>query len=306
MGTKWSITSCECLSKLISSDFNILIVVSGKEKGYFLPLLRDLYRGIHLRNKDNLKKISRQNSISYIEINDVNSLSFIDFMNSFNPDIIFCCIFDQILKKNLINVPNFGAVNYHPSLLPDYRGADPYFWVIKNGENETGVTIHYIDERPDTGDIILQKKHILREGEDISELRRALSTIGSDLAIDALNNIFKDNVVRVRQDIEGKEAPEPKMSDYIIDNTASVKQIYHFIRGVKSLGPIFKFNDEIYFVKDSKRYELYTHNMFPKYEIIDNNLFYYGVDGMVLMNIESKVDQFLKKIICRYIYQQLV
>ena len=89
---------------------------------------------------------------------DINHPSFIAKIKKFAPDYIISVYYDQIFSKELINIPKYGCINIHPSLLPHYRGVSPLIWAIINGEKETGVTIHYINEEIDKGDIISQER----------------------------------------------------------------------------------------------------------------------------------------------------
>ena len=81
------------------------------------------------------------------------------FIKKLSPDIIIVSSFNQIIPKPIISIPKLGVINIHPSLLPKYRGATPTVWALMNGEKETGVTIHFIeDERIDNGNIITQSR----------------------------------------------------------------------------------------------------------------------------------------------------
>ena len=86
------------------------------------------------------------------------------------PDVAIVCSFNFLLPKELYEIPKFGTINCHPSLLPDYRGANPYFHVINNNEKQTGITFHYVDETFDTGDIITQIPVDIYENDTMGSL----------------------------------------------------------------------------------------------------------------------------------------
>lgn len=82
------------------------------------------------------------------------------WVKSLSPDLIVVYSMSQLLKENIYSIPRFGTINLHPSYLPEYRGPNPIFWMYYNMEKQGGVTVHYIDQGEDTGNIILQKRYV--------------------------------------------------------------------------------------------------------------------------------------------------
>lgn len=117
-----------------------------------------------------------------------------------NPDVMVTCAFGQILSQEIIDIPKFGVINIHASLLPKYRGASPIHYAILNGEKQTGVTIMRTDIGIDTGDIITQKAINIGENETCGELFDRLSILGSNMITDALDLIESGRVTYVKQD----------------------------------------------------------------------------------------------------------
>jgi methionyl-tRNA formyltransferase len=108
------------------------------------------------------------------------------------PDLILVSTFNQILPKAVITIPRFGVVNFHPSLLPKYRGETPTVSALMNGEEETGVTAHFIeDEKIDSGRIIAQEKMKIEPSDNDGILRRNLATISEKVLTDSLNLVLK-------------------------------------------------------------------------------------------------------------------
>lgn len=89
---------------------------------------------------------------------NVNATGFLDTLRTERPDLVISIACPQIVKKRLLEIPRLGCINVHSALLPKYRGRFPSFWVLANGETETGVTVHYMNERLDDGAILVQKK----------------------------------------------------------------------------------------------------------------------------------------------------
>lgn len=139
--------------------------------------------------------------IEHYFINDVNNQDVVNLIREKQTDLLITYDCGQILKKDAIRVSSIASLNVHSSLLPKYRGTAPIYWVIKNKEKETGVTIHFIDEGIDTGDIILQNKIAINPGMREKTLTKALAQLGAE-SIFAAIQLFKDNSIeRIKQDL---------------------------------------------------------------------------------------------------------
>ena len=113
----------------------------------------------------------------------------VDILKNINPDVICVVAYGKIIPKEILEIPKYGCVNVHPSLLPQYRGSAPIQWAILNGDKETGVTTMYLDEGMDSGDIILQTKTSIDKDETSGELWDRLSKIGAELLVETLEKI---------------------------------------------------------------------------------------------------------------------
>ena len=168
------------------------------------------------------------------------------------PDLIVTCAYGKIIPKVLIDYPKYGCVNIHASLLPKYRGAAPIQWALMNGEKETGVTLMYMDEFMDTGDIIDTITYQIKELDDVSTLHDKLSSLGRDLLAKNFPNLISGNVTRVKQD--DSLATYAKMIDRSLeelDFNTSVINVYNKIRAF-SPWPLCKtkvFDEEIKVIK---------------------------------------------------------
>ena len=133
-------------------------------------------------------------------INDINAQDAIDLIKKQKTDLLITYDCGQILKKDAIMASSIASLNVHSSLLPKYRGTAPIYWVLKNKEKETGVTIHFIDEGIDTGDIILQNRIAINPGMSERTLTKAIAQLGAESIFTAIR-LFKDgNIRRVKQD----------------------------------------------------------------------------------------------------------
>ncbi len=123
-----------------------------------------------------------------------------------HPDIAVVCSFSKKIPKEMLDIVPMGFINCHPSLLPDYRGGNPYFHIINNGEKFSGVTLHFMDESFDTGDIVAQQKFAVEKFETMGTL------------FNKTNFMIADMLVKVLKDIESgnppKKYPQPKEGDF--------------------------------------------------------------------------------------------
>lgn len=103
-------------------------------------------------------QFASKNNIPVILESNINSISFIRKISILKPDLFVSIFLNQIFKRKLLNMPKIGTINIHPALLPLYRGLSPTFWVLANGEKETGISIHEVSESIDSGEILAQKK----------------------------------------------------------------------------------------------------------------------------------------------------
>jgi methionyl-tRNA formyltransferase len=117
----------------------------------------------------------------------VKDPEFIDVLKRLAPDIIVVAAYGRILPPAILNLPDYGCVNVHASLLPKYRGAAPLHWAVINGERETGITIMRMDEGMDTGDILLKEPVPISEEDNVGTVHDNLSAMGARLLSKALD-----------------------------------------------------------------------------------------------------------------------
>lgn len=159
----------------------------------------------------------------------------VDEIKRINPDIIITCAYGQILPPSILEIPKYGCINVHASLLPKLRGGAPIHHAIIDGYDETGVTIMYMAEGMDSGDIISQKKIKIEDDDTASSLHDKLSIIGRDLLLDTLPSIIDGTNDRTSQD-ESLVTYGYNISreDEKIDFNKSRKEVYNLIRGLNS------------------------------------------------------------------------
>lgn len=153
-------------------------------------------------------------------------------IKSLNPDLIVVVAYGKIIPENIINLPKYGIINVHSSLLPKYRGAAPINAAIINGEEKSGVTIMYIAPELDAGDIILQKEVSITENDTFLTLHNKLKEIGSEALLEAVEKIFLGTNERIVQNENEVTFVKPfKKEDLKIDWSKTETEIYNFVRG---------------------------------------------------------------------------
>lgn len=153
-------------------------------------------------------------------------------LTNLNIDLIVTCAYGQIISKAILDLPKYGCINVHASLLPKYRGSAPIQWAIFNGDEKTGVTIMYMDEGMDTGDIISTRAIPIENSDNVGTLHEKLSYIGRDLLKETLPSIFNGSATRTKQPDNFTLAPMIKRKDERLNFNDSGKNIINRIRGL--------------------------------------------------------------------------
>ena len=155
-----------------------------------------------------------------------------EILKKLNIDLIVTCAYGQILPKEVLDLPKFACINVHASLLPKYRGSAPIQWALFNGDKETGVTIMYMDEGMDTGDIIKKDKINILDSDNVGTLHDKLSFLGAQTLENILPKIFSNNVKREKQGNDFTLAPMIKREDERLNFNLTGDKIIGKIKGM--------------------------------------------------------------------------
>lgn len=161
-----------------------------------LEFLKDFVRG----NKDFLKEFCREHSIPFYLVDDHNSASSKHILQTLQTDILISAN-TRIIKGHILNTPAKAAVNFHTSKLPLYAGLDSIFWALYYGEKEIGVTVHYLAEGLDTGDILSQRTIPVTADDDLSSLTAKANDIGSQLMVETVERFENGDFSGTAQDL---------------------------------------------------------------------------------------------------------
>ena len=238
-----------------------------------------------------VKNWALQQNIAVYTTEKVNTPEWISKIAAVNPDVIFSFYYRKMICREILDLPQVGAFNLHGSYLPYYRGRCPVNWVIINGEKKTGVTLHYMIEKPDAGDIIGQKSVTIDGSDSAKTLYDKLCQASKELLNEVLPLIKKGQIRRQKQKLkEGSYYGGRRPEDGRIDWRKSADEIYNLIRGVTEPYPgafAFLDNDEKIIVWWAKPLAMQESTSPGKVVIIDKEvLVSTGKNAIKLLDIE--------------------
>jgi len=217
------------LQRLLENQIPVIGVVTGPDK--------PSGRGLHVQPAP-VKKLATRQSLPILQPEKLREAQFIQSLREWQADIFLAVAF-RILPPEVFTIPPLGTINVHAALLPKYRGAAPIQWAIINGEKETGVTTFFIEEKVDTGDMILQNKTPIGEFETAGELHDRLAVMGADLLIETLEQVASGKLQRKPQSGEVSLAPKITKDIAAIDWKKPSREIFNFIRGMNPVPGAF-------------------------------------------------------------------
>ncbi|MGG8497650.1 methionyl-tRNA formyltransferase [Tenacibaculum sp. TC6] len=211
------------LKHLVENNYNVVGVITTVDK--------PAGRGRKL-NQSAVKKYALSQNLPILQPKNLKSEEFQTALEKWNANLQIVVAF-RMLPKSVWALPKYGTFNLHASLLPEYRGAAPINWAIINGETKTGVTTFFIDDKIDTGEIILQKEITIREDETVGELHDKLMYLGAELVNETVDLIALGEVTTTKQpELEEKSAYKLFPENCKIDWSKSLTDIYNHIRGL--------------------------------------------------------------------------
>ena len=212
-----------CLEALVKNNYEVLAVVSQPDK----PKGRKM-----ILEPTPVKAVALKHNIPVLQPTKLRDGSLYNELKALNPDIIVVVAYGRILPKDILDLPRYGCINIHGSLLPKYRGSAPIQWSVINGDKTTGVTSMYLAEGMDTGDMILKMETPIGDNETAGELFDRLAPIGADCLIETLRQIENGTSPRTEQNhAEATTAPMLTKQTGHIDFNKSAEEIHNLVRG---------------------------------------------------------------------------
>lgn len=208
----------------------------NNNKNFFKKLISYFY-SITIGKSRNLKLFLNNNNIPYYLMDNGSDLKLENWIKKLKPDVIIVYLMSQLLKKNIFEIPTYKTINLHPAFLPEFRGPNPWFWYYYYKKLELGITLHYIDEGEDTGDIIYQEKYSVPLGIKSPEMQNfAISEKGVKMIFKAIDNIHNLPKKKQAKKSNSKRARNININEHteIIDfKNWSIQRIWHVLRGTE-------------------------------------------------------------------------
>jgi methionyl-tRNA formyltransferase len=237
--------SVPALEALIKNKFNVLAVYTQPPK--------ESKRGQKI-NPSPIEEFSKKNKIDFRNPSKLKTEEEFGIFKKLAPDIVVVVAYGQMVPKNFLNIPRFGFINIHASLLPKWRGAAPIQRAIMNGDKTIGVSIMKIEEKLDSGPVLSTKKIELNQNAIYGEIEKKLSVIGADLLIESLKNIEKNESKFFEQShSEATYAKKINKKETIINWHLDANKVLAHIHGLSpSPGAWFQYEKERFKVLRAK------------------------------------------------------
>ena len=211
------------LKEIINAGHEVVAVVTQPDKRQG--------RSSELRMSP-VKECALEHNIDVYQPLKVRDPEFVDILRGMNPEVIVVVAFGQIIPKSVLEMPKYGCVNVHASLLPKYRGAAPIQWAVINGDEVTGVTTMLMDEGIDTGDILMVREYKVEPKETGGSLFDKLEKIGAKLLVETLEGLLAGNITPVPQGDNFTHVGKLEKTTGVIDFNKSAVEIERLIRGL--------------------------------------------------------------------------
>ena len=267
-----------CLEALIKNGHNVSLCVTKPD----MPVGRK-----QILTAPPVKNLALANNIKVYQPNSLRTDEAFRIIDNEQPDVIVVVAYGKILPKNILDIPKYGCVNVHASLLPKLRGASPIQWSIVTGEEETGVTTMLMDEGLDTGDMLLTAKTDILDEDNAETLHDRLSILGSNLIIETLEGLENNTIAPKKQPNECHSyAPIINKEMGKLDFNKPARELFNLIRG---------FNPWpcCYFIYNGKRIKVFSSSVCGKsndevgsVQVIDNKPYVVCGDGLLLELVE--------------------
>ena len=224
-----------CLKGLLDDGKEICAVVTREDK----PRGRG-----NVMTPTPVKSLALEYGIPVYTPKTLRDGEFLSLLSDINPDLIAVVAYGKILPPEVINYTRYGCINAHVSLLPKYRGAAPMQRAIMEGESETGVTIMYMDEGLDTGDIITAEAFPISDTDDFEAIHDRSAEVGARLLSETVDNIANGNITRTKQDeAKATYAKKVEKEDAKVDFSLDAVRVNQRIRGVTPIPGAFAYHN---------------------------------------------------------------
>lgn len=273
------------LDKLVQNSYNIVGVITAPDK--------PAGRGRKLQESA-VKQYALKHNLPVLQPTNLKNEDFLSELKALNANLQIIVAF-RMLPRAVWEMPKYGTFNLHASLLPHYRGAAPINWAIMNGEEETGVSTFYIDDKIDTGEIILQEKTAIDPKETAGELHDKLMHLGATLVLKTVDLIKAEKVKTTKQPQTGdlKLAYKIHKETCQINWTLPISDIYNHIRGLSpypaAWTTLYNGDEELFLKIYAASKEEQEHDLETGHLVFDKKTLKVAVDGGYIQLLEIQL-----------------
>jgi methionyl-tRNA formyltransferase len=297
---------------IVKSNHTVVGILESASRNYKKTGLKNKFFIIIKKIKDRfstknitLDSFAKNSKIEYKFMQSSEDDGLVEWIHKLKPDIIVIFSMSQLLKNNIYSIPRLGAINLHPSFLPDYRGPNPDFWQYYDMEMNPGVTVHYVDKGEDTGDIILQDRVSIPLGTISPPLLDLLiGKVGVGLVLKALGQLSENTISIKKQDVGSRTVRarniKPEEHSTIIKwNEWQIERVWHVMRGTQLWlncvsQPIGLYKGQRWLVSDFTKKDTTQINVSIGSIFIKNNIRYVKCrDGIIEINIRFSFKKFI-------------
>ena len=212
------------LTSLLTSKYHIIAVFTQPDK----PVGRKL-----ILTPSPVKMLAQQHKIPVFCPSTLKSEEILTRLKALQPDVIVVAAYGMLLPKQILELPKFGCINVHASLLPKYRGAAPIQWSLINGESETGITIMFMEEKLDAGGIVNQKSIKIEDDDSAKTLFAKLAILGASALLEGLELLTKpDFEAKAQNEAQTTFAPKITKEMSNLDFSKPAQEVFNLIRGL--------------------------------------------------------------------------
>ena len=281
----------ESLEALYNAGHNILAVVTKVDS--------PSGRGMNLVPSP-VKVFAEEKGLKVLQPEKVkNNEEFMNEIKAMEPELIVVVAYGKILPQEFLDIPRYGCVNVHGSLLPKYRGAAPIQWAVLNGDHTTGITTMFMDAGMDTGDMILRVETPIDYEETTGQLWARMAKLGANLLIETMNRIssvtdnkFIENVAQLKSEVGARKqgddytmAPMLSKDMALIDWSKSANEIHNLVRGLDPIMGAYTYING----KKLKIWKTYTRITSEKYAMTPGEILDITPDGILVQTGEKTI-----------------
>jgi len=242
--------------------------------------------GLSLVDSQNIIQLAWSHSVPVWQISALTNPQAVALITGLQPDLVVVLCFPYIFPAALLQLPPHGCLNLHPSLLPAYRGPAPLFWIARHDERTTGVTLHFLDEGLDSGDIVAQTRFERPEGMTEAGLEQRCAKAGADLLLAALSRLEQGSLPHHPQnEANASYFSWPGDNDCVVPLHWPARRAFNFLRGANNWPLVIQVNSQQFYLRVAISYAA-DQSLSEPYILLGNELWVQFQPGVLRATID--------------------